>query len=149
MEVILVKDVASLGKAGDLVKVAPGHARNYLLPQKLALPATPVNLKLFEVRKERDIKTVEANRSNAVELKKKIEETAVTLAKQAGESDKLFGSVTSVEIAGALSAQGIEIDKKQIQFKEGIKRLGDYTVRVKMVGNIYALLKVQVIREEK
>jgi large subunit ribosomal protein L9 len=148
MDVILIQDVPSLGKAGDQVRVASGYARNYLLPKKLALLATEGNLKQWEVLKGREEKAAEMDKQKAEELKTQIEAISVTLAKQAGEQDKLFGSVTSTEIAGALSLHGIEIDKKRIHIEGSIKRLGEYTVSIKLFTDVTALLPVVVIREE-
>lgn len=148
MEVILVNDVPSLGKAGDRVKVAPGYARNFLIPKEMALLATKGNLKKWEETKKQDVKVTEIDKTKAEELKGIIEATSVTLAKQSGEKDKLFGSVTSTEIAGTLSAQGIDVDKKKIVIEEPIKRLGDYTVQIKLFTDVTADLKVEVIKEE-
>lgn len=148
MEVILVKDVPSLGKAGDRVKVTSGYARNFLIPKEMALLATKGNLKRWEETKKQEVNVMEMDKTKAEELKGIIEATSVKLAKQAGEKDKLFGSVTSIEIAGALSAQDIDVDKKKIVIEESIKRLGDYTVQIKLFADVTANLKVEVIKEE-
>ena len=148
MEIVLLKDIDSLGKTGDKVNVAPGYARNYLIPKKLALKATKGNLKKLDHIKLQDDKARERDKASAEILKEKIETLTLTLLKPAGEEDKLFGSVTSADIAGALSMEGIDVDKKKIVIDEAIKRLGDYTVSVKLFHEVTANLKIEVLREE-
>jgi len=148
MEVILLKDVESLGKTGEKVKVAPGYARNYLIPKNLALKATKGGLKKLEEIKLRDEKAKDKEKLNAQALKEKIEILTLTLKKTAGEEDKLFGSVTSSDIAESLSAEGIDVDKRKIVIDESIKRIGEYTVSVKLFSEITASLKIEVQREE-
>jgi large subunit ribosomal protein L9 len=148
MEVILIKDIPSLGKTGDVVKVATGYARNYLLPQSLALTATPQNLKQLGTIKKRDEKIKESEKLGAEALREKIEAVSITMKKHAGEEDKLFGSVTSHEITDALLEMGIEVDKKKIVIEEHIKRLGDYTVPIKLGHEVVANLKLSVIKED-
>ena len=148
MEIILLKDVDSLGKVGDKVKVAPGYARNYLIPKKLALKATKGNLKKLDDLKIQDDKARERDKAGAQALKEKIDALKVTLIKPAGEEDKLFGSVTSTEIAAALSLEGIDVDKKKIVIDEPIKRLGDYTVVIKLFHEVVANIKIEVVRED-
>jgi len=148
MEVILIKDIASLGKTGDVVKVATGYARNYLLPKNFALLATPENLKQLGTIKKRDEKLKEKEKLSAEALKEKIEAISITMKKLAGEEDKLFGSVTSHEITDALLEMGIEVDKKKIIIEEHIKRLGDYTVPIKLGAEVVANLKLTVAKED-
>lgn len=148
MEVILIKDVSPLGKTGDVVKVAPGYARNYLLPKSFALVATPENLKQLGTIKKRDEKIKEKEKLSAEALKEKIEAISITLKKHAGEEDKLFGSVTSHEIVDKLTEMGIEVDKKKVVIEEHIKRLGDYTVPIKLATDVVANLKLTVIKED-
>ncbi len=148
MEIILLKDVDSLGKSGEKVNVAPGYARNYLIPKKLALKATKGNLKKLDDISHKDDKARERDKASAEALKEKIETLTLTLLKPAGEEDKLYGSVTSTEIAAALSMEGIDVDKKKIVIDEAIKRLGDYTVSVKLFSEVVANLKIEVLREE-
>jgi large subunit ribosomal protein L9 len=148
MEVILLQDVDSLGKSGETVKVAPGYARNYLIPKKIALKATKGNLKKLDEVKLRDEKAKDKEKLNAEALKEKIELVTLTIRKPAGEEDKLFGSVTSSDIAAELSAEGIDVDKKKIVIEESIKRLGSYTVSVKLFSEVMASLKLEVVREE-
>ena len=148
MEVILIKDIPSLGKTGDLVKVAPGYARNYLIPKKLALAATPDNTKRIEIIKKREGMDREREKLSTQALKERIDAASITLKKRAGEEDKLFGSVTSHEIVDALIDLGIEVDKRKIAIEEHIKRLGDFTVPIKLSGDVVAHLKVAVVRED-
>lgn len=148
MEVILLQDVDSLGKIGETVNVAPGYARNYLIPKKIALKATKGNLKKLDDMKLQDEKSREKDKLNAEALKEKIELVTLTISKPAGEEDKLFGSVTSSDIAAELSMEGIEVDKKKIVIDESIKRLGSYTVSVKLFSEVVASLKLEVVREE-
>jgi len=147
MEVILIKDIPSLGKTGDVVKVATGYARNYLLPGNFALTASTQNLKQLGTIKKRDEKIKETEKLSAQALKDKIEAVSITMKKKAGEEDKLFGSVTSHEIADALLEMGIEVDKKKIAIEEHIKRLGDYTVPIKLGLEVIANLKLSVVKE--
>jgi large subunit ribosomal protein L9 len=148
MEVILLQDVKSLGKTGEKVNVAPGYARNYLIPKNLALKATKGSLKKLEEIKLRDEKAKDKEKLSAEVLKEKIELLTLTLRKTAGEEDKLFGSVTSSDIAESLSAEGIDVDKRKIVIDESIKRIGEYTVSVKLFSEIAANLKIEVLREE-
>jgi large subunit ribosomal protein L9 len=149
MEVILIQDVPSLGDAGDTANVAPGYARNYLIPKKLALPATAGNLRQWEDMKNTRMKAKERDKVAAEALKEKIEAISLTIAKAAGEEDKLFGSVTSSDISHALEEQGVEIDRRKIVLSENIKRLGDYTVSIKLMTEVVAEVKLEVVREEK
>lgn len=148
MELILIQDVASLGKAGEVVKVATGYARNYLLPKNFALAATTENLRLLGTIKKRDEKIKEKEKLSAQAVKEKIEGISITMKKNAGEEDKLFGSVTSHEIVDALLGMGIEVDKKKIVIEEHIKRLGDYTVPIKLATDVVANLKLSVIKQD-
>jgi large subunit ribosomal protein L9 len=149
MEVILIQDVPSLGDAGDTANVAAGYARNYLIPKKLALPATAGNIRQWEDMKNTRMKAKERDKVAAEALKERIEALSITIAKAAGEEDKLFGSVTSSDIAHVLEEQGIDIDRRKIVLDENIKRLGDYTVHIKLMTEVVADLKLEVVREEK
>ncbi|MBN1883681.1 MAG: 50S ribosomal protein L9 [Deltaproteobacteria bacterium] len=149
MEVILIQDVPSLGDAGDTASVAPGYARNYLIPKKLALPATAGNIRQWEDMKNTRKKAKERDTHAAEAIKEHIEALSITIAKAAGEEDKLFGSVTSSDIAQALEEQGVEVDRRKIVLSENIKRLGDYTVSIKLMTEVTAELKLEVVREEK
>ena len=147
MQVILREDVPALGKAGEVVKVAEGFGRNFLLPRKKAVPVTDANLK----RLEQDRKGIEAKREK---LKKEAEETAqkisaltVTLEKQAGEEDKIFGSVSVREIAKGLEGQGFLVDKRLIRLKEPIRKVGEHTVEVHLHGDVVVPLKIVVTKK--
>jgi large subunit ribosomal protein L9 len=149
MEVILIKDIPSLGKTGDVVKVATGYARNFLLPKNFALTATPQNMKQLGTIKKRDDKIKEKEKLSAQALKERIEAISLTMKKHAGEEDKLFGSVTSPEIVEALLEMGIEVDKRKVVIEEHIKRLGDYTVPIKLASEIVAHLRLSVVKEDQ
>ena len=148
MQVILREDIDKLGNIGDLVKVSDGYARNFLVPNKKAIEATPDNLNAMNhakkmvsdrIRKIKKVATAEADQLRGL---------AVIIKAKTGEEGKLFGSVTSMDIADAVKAKGVEIDKRKIVLDEPIKRLGDYTVSVKMHADILADIKVTVIAEE-
>jgi len=144
MKVILQENIDTLGQIGDIVKVAPGYARNYLLPKGLAIEATEKNAKALEHAKRQ----LAYKKNKALEAAKlvatKLEAVTVALAHQAGEEGKLFGSVTTMEIAAFLKEQGLEIDRKKMVLVDPIKQLGDYTVPVKIHPEVTANLKVQV-----
>jgi large subunit ribosomal protein L9 len=144
MKVILKENVETLGQIGDVVKVAPGYARNYLLPKNFAIEATDKNAKALEHTKRqmayKKNKTLEA----AKNLVAKLEALTVQLAHQSGDEGKLFGSVTNMEIAAFLKTNGFEIDRKKIVLAEPIKQLGDYSVPVKIHPEVSATLKVSV-----
>jgi large subunit ribosomal protein L9 len=144
MKVILQENIDTLGQIGDIVKVAPGYARNYLLPKGLAIEATEKNAKALEHAKRqlayKKNKALEA----AKQLAAKLEAVNVALTHQAGDEGKLFGSVTTMEIAAFLKEQGLEIDRKKMMLAEPIKQLGEYTVPVKIHPEVTANLKVRV-----
>jgi large subunit ribosomal protein L9 len=144
MKVILKENIETLGQIGDVVKVAPGYARNYLLPKGLAIEATERNAKAMEHAKRqlayKKNKTLEA----AKLLANKLQELAIKLVHQAGEEGKLFGAVTNMEIANFLKDKGFEIDRKKIVLAEPIKQTGEYTVNVKIHPEVVAALKVTV-----
>lgn len=148
MKVILLEDVKSLGKKGEIVQVNDGYARNFILPKKLGLEATGKNLNDLKLQKNNEKKVAAENLAAAKELAKKIESGKVTLAIKIGEGGRAFGSVSSKEIALAVSEQlGLEIDKKKIQLKETIRTLGTHEVDVKVHPEVTAKIKV-VIEEE-
>jgi large subunit ribosomal protein L9 len=144
MKVILKENIETLGQIGDVVKVAPGYARNYLLPKGLAIEATERNAKALEHAKRqlayKKNKTLEA----AKLLANKLQELAIKLVHQAGDEGKLFGAVTNMEIANFLKDKGFEIDRKKIVLAEPIKQTGEYTVNVKIHPEVVAALKVTV-----
>jgi len=147
MKVILKEDVKNLGKMGDIVNVAEGYSRNFLIPKKLAVEAITENIKALEHQKkiiqEKAKKIKDASRN----LSDKISSLNITIKAKAGEEEKLFGSITSMDIAAALKNEGIEIDKKKISLEEPIKRLGSYTVSVKIHPEITAQLNITVVSE--
>lgn len=148
MKVILLKDVNSLGKAGELVNSKPGYARNYLLPKGLALEATQENMKKWK----EDMKELETKRQNekaeALELKKKLENMTVELKGKGGEGGRLFGSITSKDISDGLKSRyNIDIDRRKIELKENIKTAGITNIDIRVYPEITANLKVNVIIE--
>lgn len=145
--VILLESVEGLGKRGDQVNVAPGYARNYLLPKKLALPATPGNEKVFaQASRQREVKR-HKSRAEAERLAARLSSVSVTARAQAGEEDRLHGTITSSDIADLLKLQDIVIDRHQIQIEEPLKTLGVFDVRVKIYEDIGATIKVWVVKE--
>jgi len=145
MKVILLQDVKGTGKEGQLVEVSPGHARNFLLPRKLAVEATPANLaELEKKQKHEEIKRVK-ELGKASELAKKLEGQMIRIEAKVGEKGRLFGSVTNKEISEALEAQtGVIIDKRRIVLEEPIKTVGEKTVEVKLHPQVSAKLKVEI-----
>jgi large subunit ribosomal protein L9 len=148
MQVILREDVDKLGKIGDLIKVADGYARNYLVPGKKAIEATPKNLNALNHAKKIAADSLRKHKKAAAADADRIKALAVTIKAKVGEEGKLFGSVTSMDIAEAAKAQGVVIDKRKIVLDEPIKRIGDYTVTVKLHSDINADFKVSVVAEE-
>lgn len=147
MELILLADVDKLGDFGTVVRVANGYARNYLLPKRLALKATEQNKKRVEV--ERKLRELQAGRERfrLEELAHLLEKTPCTIRKQVGENDRLFGSVTAIDIVKSLKGEGIELDRKAVLLKEPLKALGIYTVQVRLHPEITADLKVWVVKD--
>jgi len=149
MEVILREHVDNLGKRGDLVKVADGYARNFLLPRKLALLATEGNKKVIEREKVKfDAKEAE-EQGVAQAIADRLGSVEIDISRKVGETDALFGSVTNGDIAEALTAKGFDIDRRKIQLHEPIKKLGEFTVPVKLHREVVVQLKVKVVAEGK
>ncbi len=147
MEVILLEDLPGKGKTGDTIKVAPGYARNYLLPRELAIPAGSKSANVFkELQKRKGIRDNKLRRSSE-ELARRIEAQEITLAARAGDDDTLYGSVTSMDLAEKLEAKGLAVDRRKIALEEPIKALGLFTVPIKLPGGVTANLKVWVVRE--
>lgn len=148
MKVILIKDVKSFGKAGELVNAKTGYARNFLIPNGLAKEATKENLAIWE-EEQKELKRVEAeNIKNANELKSVLENIQVTIKTKTGSGDKLFGSITSADISDSLKKQhNIEIDKRKIELKENIKSLCTLIVPVRVYPEIVANMKISVEKE--
>ncbi len=147
MKIILKEDISNLGTAGTIVNVRDGYARNFLIPRNVAIPATSNNLKSFEHEKRildgRRVKRLK----EAETLKAKLERISCSIAKKVGEQDKLFGSVTAIDIEKAFAAEGFQIDKKDIQLAEPIKALGVFTVPVRIFDDVIANTKVWVVKE--
>lgn len=147
MEIILKKDTPSLGKLGNVVNVADGYARNYLIPHGVGIEATPKNLKLLEKEIKIWQKKAEKQREEAQKLAQELEQLSLSFARKAGEEDKIFGSVTSLDIEEKIKESGIQIDRKKIHLEEPIKALGIFTVPVKLHTEVTANLKVCVVKE--
>lgn len=147
MEVILRAEVEKLGHPGDTVKVAPGYARNFLLPRGLAMPATDSNRKIVLQVKESHLRKEAKLASDAQELAKMMSSVSVTIHQRAGEEDVLFGSVTAQDIANALEKQGYHIDRKKVHLDEPIKKLGDYKATLRLHREVSMELPVHVVAE--
>jgi len=147
MQVILLEDIPSLGKVGDLVKVSDGYGRNYLIPRKKAIFATEKNLKALQHNKALVQQRLEKMKKDAVKMAQEIENLSCTFVKNVGESGKLFGSVTSMEIEAFLKENGMDVDRKKILLEEPIKSLGLHTVPIKLQPEVTAHLKVWVVQE--
>ncbi len=148
MQVILREDIDNLGKIGDLVKVADGYARNFLVPKKKAIEATPNNVHAMDHAKKMVSDRLRKLKKEAAADADRIKALAITIKAKSGEEGKLFGSVTSMDIAEAMKAQGVVVDKRKIVLDEPIKRLGDFTVSVKLHADVTAEFKLSVVAEE-
>jgi large subunit ribosomal protein L9 len=148
MEVILREHVDNLGRRGDVVKVADGYARNYLLPRKLALTVTEANRKQID-RERKVVESREAEeRQTAEAVSNRLSQIELVIARRVGETEALYGSVTTADIAEALVAKGLDIERRKIQLDEPIKQLGDYTVPVRLHRDVAGTVKVSVVKEE-
>ena len=147
MEVILREHVDNLGKRGELVKVADGYARNYLLPRKLALLATDGNKKQIEREREKFEAKESEERKVAEGMAGRMGNLEIEIARKVGENDVLFGSVTTSDIAAALGAKGFEVDRRKLQLHDPIKKLGDFDVPLKLHREVTATVKVKVVAE--
>lgn len=147
IEVILREDIKTLGKAGALVRVKPGYARNFLLPQGLAYEATAGNKKRIEGEQRANQAKLTAEKAAAQEFAAKLAEVKLSIAAKAGEEGKLFGSVTSQEIADLLAAQGHEVDKRKIELEQPIRQLGHHIVTVRLHPEVHAEVHVDVVAE--
>lgn len=148
MEVILREDIEKLGQRGQAVKVAPGYARNFLLPKRLAVAATESNKKIVEQERQAHLRREAKQQSDAQDLAKLMGAVEVTIAQKAGENDQLFGSVTAADIAVALEKQGYNIDRKKVHLDEPIKTLGDFKVSVRLHREVSVDVPVHVTRED-
>jgi large subunit ribosomal protein L9 len=147
MEVILKEDVTALGSRGDVVKVAEGYGRNFLLPRKLAIEASAGNKKVIEQMKAASVRRSAKEKTQAEELSKLFGGLSVSFQRKSGENDQLFGSVTSGDIADALSKKSFNIDRRKIQLHEPLKTLGEFTVPVKLHKEVTAHLKVVIEKD--
>ena len=147
MEVILLQSLEKLGDAGDVVRVKPGYARNYLLPKGLAIEATPGNIRMVQTRRQQQEAQARRASEQAKKLAEKLSKLSLTAPVQVGEEDRVFGSVTAMTIADLLRDQGFDVDKKNILLDEPIKALGVYNVPVKLHHDIQVEVKVYVIKE--
>ncbi len=148
MQIILQEDVEKLGTRGQLVEVAEGYARNFLLPRKLGLEATAGNLKRLEKMRANFAKKEATEKEAAQKQAEQLAAVSLEFTRKAGENDQLFGSVTSGDVAEALAGKGFEIDKKRIALAEPIKIMGEYEVPVKLHREVAANLKISVKKEE-
>jgi len=147
IQVILRHDMGKLGKSGDLVRVRPGFARNYLLPRGYAVPATVAEVHRIEHEKAVALARAEKVRKSAQDLADKIASLQISISAKVGEDDRLFGSVTTKDIHAAMKAKGVEIDRKQLHLAEPIKALGVYEVPVKLLPSISTIVKVEVVKK--
>jgi large subunit ribosomal protein L9 len=147
MEVILREHVDNLGRRGDVVKVAAGYARNYLLPQRLALPVTEASRRQIEREREKAEARDAEERAGAEAMAARMAELDISIARRVGENQTMYGSVTSADIAQALASKGFEIEKRKIQLPDAIKAIGEHAVPVKIHRDVTAEVKVKVVAE--
>ncbi len=147
MEVILKEDVANLGHRGDVVKVADGYGRNFLLPRKLAMQATEANKSVIEQMKAAAARRSATEKAQAEELVVKLQPVVLSFTRKSGENGQLFGSVTSADIATDLAGKGFDVDRRKIQLQDPLKSLGDFTVAIKLHREVTAHIKVQVLAD--
>jgi large subunit ribosomal protein L9 len=148
MEVILREEVDKLGRRGDVVKVAAGYARNFLLPKRMAVAATASNKKIVEQEKQAHLRRDAKEIGDANDLAKMMGSVSLTIAQKAGENDQLFGSVTAQDIATLLEKQGYAIDRRKVHLEEPIKTLGDFKVAVRLHREVTVEVPVHVVKED-
>ena len=148
MRIILMQDIRHTGRRGDIVDVKPGYARNYLLPQGLALEASDGNLRYFEEQKAKIDVRHETEVQKAREIAAEMSTIEITIAKRVGESETLYGSVTATDIAEALEGRGVTVDRRRIDLEGGIKALGEHPVRIEIHSDVVAEITVKVVPEE-
>ncbi|MCK4248418.1 MAG: 50S ribosomal protein L9 [Candidatus Omnitrophica bacterium] len=146
MKIILAKDMEKLGQAGQAIKAADGYARNYLIPKGIAYPATEANLKKYQEIERLKIKQLAKEKEAALLFKDKLDAASCTVLVETGEDDKLFGSVTSLDVVEALAKEGITVDKKKIMLDESIRQLGVAKVSIKLHPEVIAEVKVWVMK---
>lgn len=147
MEVILKEDVPNLGLRGDVVKVAEGYGRNYLLPRKMAMQATAANKAVIEQMKAAAARRSATEKAQSEDLAAKLQPVELSFTRKSGEAGHLFGSVTSADIAADLATQGFEIDRRKIQLSDPIKNVGEYTIGIRLHREVSAHVKVKVLAE--
>jgi large subunit ribosomal protein L9 len=147
MQIILQEDVEKLGNRGDVVTVKPGYARNFLLPHKLAIEATPGNMKALERIRGALAKKTATELDSAKKQAELLSGVSLKFRRKTGENDQMFGSVTTADIADGLKVQGFEVDKRQIQLKDPVKALGEYPVIIKVFRDVTAEIKIHVGKE--
>ena len=147
MKLILREDVYNLGKGGDLVEVKPGYGRNYLIPRGLAVLANPKNIREVEHQKAVAAAKAAKLRASAEAVAKRLADTPLTFQRKVGEQEKLYGSVTAMDVAEALAARGVQIDRRSIDLAEPIKAVGDFEVGVKLHAEVVGKVKVKVVAE--
>lgn len=149
MEVILKEDVEKLGHRGDVVKVAQGYGRNFLLPKKLAIEATPANKAVIEQMKASAVRRSAREKGDAEQLLTQLEQVTLTFARKTGDGDHLFGSVTAVDISQALETKGFTIERRKVHMEEPLKSLGEFHIPVRLHREVTAHVKVNVVKEEE
>jgi large subunit ribosomal protein L9 len=147
MKIILKEDIKKIGKMGQIVDVANGYARNYLVPKGLAVEASTKNIRSLEHEKKIIQEKAKKLKDSAQDIASRISSMTLTIKAKAGEEEKLFGSVTTMDIAEALLNEGLDIDKKKISLEEPIKRLGSYSVQIKLHSDVSVPLNIQIIQE--
>jgi large subunit ribosomal protein L9 len=147
MEIILRETIDTLGRAGQVVKVADGYARNYLLPRKLAYLATPGNVKVMEFEKQSLVRKEAKQKDEADQLKGMLDKVEVTVRRKVGEQDALYGSVTNSDIADELEKKGFNIEKRKIHMDDHLKKIGEYEIPVRLFKDVIATIKVKVEAE--
>jgi len=148
MKVILKQDVATLGETGDIVNVKDGFGRNYLIPRGLAILATPSNVKVVEEIRRQSAHRLERLVNDAKELAKQLGKTDIVIPARVGEENRIFGTVTTQQVADILEKKGLEIDRRKIELHEEIRALGVYSATIKLHGDVVAEVKIQVVPEE-
>ncbi|OGD24563.1 MAG: 50S ribosomal protein L9 [Candidatus Aminicenantes bacterium RBG_13_63_10] len=149
MKVILKSDVENLGRKGDIVNVSSGYGRNFLLPRKLALEVTPTNMKMIEIERQALTKRQEKEKQSHQDLIQRLNAATLTFRRKTGEKDHIFGSVSAADIREALAGLGLDIDKKKIILDEPLRRLGNYSVPVRVFQDEKAEVKVEIVQAEE
>jgi large subunit ribosomal protein L9 len=147
MEIILRETIDNLGRAGEVIKVADGYARNYLLPRKLAYPATPGNLKVIEFERQSLLRKEAKQKDDAEKLQKMLEQVEITIRRKVGEQDALYGSVTNSDVAEELEKKGFQIEKRKIHMEDHIKTTGEFSLPIRLFKDVTAHVKLKVEAE--